>query len=126
MLLLDTDVLIDIQRGHSSAVSWFAGLTDLPAFPDLVAMELIQGAANARQVRDADRLVRPLPIVWPTPLDCDQALANFQAFHLSHSLGLLDSLIGAIAVGLSAELCTFNQKHFRVIPSLVSVQPYTR
>ena len=26
MLVLDTDVLIDVQRGHAAALAWFAGL----------------------------------------------------------------------------------------------------
>lgn len=126
MLLLDTDVLIDVQRGHAAALAWFARLTELPSVPGFVVMELIQDAQDARQVRKALRLVGPLPVVWPAPVDCDKALADFTAFHLSHGLCLLDAMIGACAVGLSAELCTFNVKHYRVIPGLVTVQPYTR
>jgi predicted nucleic acid-binding protein len=126
MFLLDTDVLIDVQRGHAAAPAWFAGLAELPSVPGFVVMELIQDAQNARQVRKALRLVAPLPVVWPTPVDCEKALADFTAFHLSHGLGLLDALIGACAVGLSAELCTFNVKHYRVVPGLVTTQPYTR
>ncbi len=126
MLILDTDILIDVQRGHAAALVWFAGLTDLPSVRGLVVMELIQGAQDARQVREALRLTAPLPVVWPTTADCQRALADFTAFHLSHGLGLLDALIAAIAVGLSAELCTFNDKHDRIVPSLVTVQPYIR
>ncbi len=126
MLVLDTDVLIDVQRGHAAALAWFAGLTDLPSVPGLVVMELIQGAQDARQVRDVLRLTAPLSVVWPTTADCQRALADFTAFHLSHGLGMLDTLIAAIAVGLSAELCTFNDKHCRIVPGLVKVQPYTR
>lgn len=126
MFVLDTDVLIDVQRGHAAALAWFAGLADLPSVPGLVVMELIQGARDAKQVRDALRLTAPLPVVWPTTADCQRALADFTAFHLSHGLGLLDALVAAIAVGLSAELCTFNEKHYRVVPGLVTAQPYTR
>jgi predicted nucleic acid-binding protein len=89
-------------------------------------MELIQDAQNARQVRQAVRLVAPLQVVWPTEVDCQRALADFTAFHLSHGLGLLDALIAARAVGLSATLCTFNVKHYRVVSGLVTLQPYTR
>ena len=126
MLLLDTDIIIDIQRGHAAAGVWFASLTDVPAVPGFVVMELIQDAQNARQVRQALRLVAPLQIVWPTEANCQRALADFAAYHLSHGLGLLDALIGACGVGLSATLCTFNVKHYRVIPGLVTLQPYTR
>jgi predicted nucleic acid-binding protein len=89
-------------------------------------MELIQDAQNARQVRQALKLVAPLPVVWPTAADCQRALTDFIAYHLSHNLGLLDALIAACAIGVSSTLCTFNVKHYRVAPSLVTVQPYAR
>jgi predicted nucleic acid-binding protein len=70
--LLDTDVLIDIQRGHAPAVTWFASLPDLPSVPGLVVMELVQDARNARQVRRVLKLVAPLLVVWPTEGDCNR------------------------------------------------------
>src|SRR5438094_9871535 len=126
MRLLDTDILIDVQRGHPPAVAWFNALQELPSVPGLVVMELIQDASNLRQVRKVLKLIAPLPIVWPTVSDSQKALADFTAFHLSHGLGLLDALIGACAVGLSADLCTFNVQHYRMIPGLVTTQPYKR
>lgn len=126
MALIDTDVLIDIQRGHPPALAWFAGLTDLPAVPGFVVMELVQDARNAREVRRALRLVAPLPVVWPTDADCARALSDFAAYHLSHGLGLLDALIAACAVGLSTTLYTFNVKHYRAVPGLRVARPYTR
>lgn len=126
MYLLDTDILIDVQRGHAPAMAWFGALSELPCVPGFVVMELIQDAQNARQVREALRLVAPLPVVWPTAADGQRALTDFAAFHVSHGLGLLDALIGACVVGLSADLCTFNVKHYRSIPGLSTVQPYTR
>jgi predicted nucleic acid-binding protein len=124
--LLDTDVLIDVQRGHAPALAWFAGILELPSVPGFVVMELIQDAQNTRQVRAALRLVAPLPVVWPTASDCQRALTDFAVFHVSQGLGLIDALIGAAAVGLSASRCTFNVKHDRMIPGLSTVQPYTR
>lgn len=126
MNLLDTDVLIDIQRGHAPALAWFAGLAELPGVPGLVVMELIQDAQNARQVRDALKLVGPLRVAWPTSTDCTRALSDFTTYHLSHGLGLLDALIAACAIGASAKLCTFNVKHYQVVPGLVTDQPYAR
>jgi hypothetical protein len=89
-------------------------------------MELVQDARNKREVRQALSLVAPLQIVWPTDADCAQALSDFTKYHLSSGLGLLDALIAACAVGLSAALYSFNAKHFRVVPGLVVAQPYTR
>lgn len=126
MYLLDTDILIDIQRSYAPALTWFASLIDLPSVPGFVVMELIQDAQNAQQVRQALRLLAPLPVVWPTEVDCARALSDFTAYHLSHSLGLIDAMIAACAVGRSATLCTFNVKHYRIVPGLVMEQPYTR
>jgi predicted nucleic acid-binding protein len=124
--LLDTDILIDIQRGHRPALLWFASLAELPVVPGFVVMELIQDAPSPQHVRNALTLVAPLAVVWPTEAECNRALADFAAYHPSYGLGLLDALIAACAVGRSATLCTFNSKHFQVVPGLVTAQPYSR
>lgn len=126
MDLLDTDILIDVQRGHPPALSWFSQLTELPSVPGYVVMELIQDARNAQEVDQALKLVAPLQVVWPTAADCSLALAEYSKYHLSHGLGLIDALIAGCTIGLSARLCTFNDKHYRFIPGLVTVQPYSR
>jgi predicted nucleic acid-binding protein len=125
MYLLDTDILIDIQRGHQPALNWFAGLNELPIVPGFVVMELVQGAQNNQQVRDVLKLVSPLPVVWPSEKDCNRALSDFTTFHLSHSLGLIDALIASCAIGQAATLCTFNTRHYRIVSGLQTDQPYT-
>ncbi len=104
MYLLDTDILIDIERGYTPAIDWFSSLTDVPSVPGFVVMELVQDAQNVQQVRKALQLVAPLPLVWTTEADCARALSNFTTYYLSHRLGLLDALIAACAVGRSLTL----------------------
>lgn len=50
----------------------------------------------------------------------------FTAYHLSHRLGLIDALIAATAIGSPAILCTFNVKHYQIVPGLQMHQPYIR
>ncbi|MEA5552327.1 PIN domain-containing protein [Anabaena cylindrica UHCC 0172] len=126
MYVLDTDILIDILRGHQPAIAWFTTLKEIPSIPGFVMMELIQNAQNKQQVNYVFKLVDPLPIIWPTESDCMRALSDFTNYHLSDGLGLLDALIAACAVGQDATLCTFNIKHYRVIPNLIITQPYIR
>lgn len=126
MRILDTDVLIDIQRGYAPAIAWFGSLTEIPSVPGFVVMELVQDAQNMQQVSKALKLVAPLAIVWASETDCARALLDFTTYHLSNNLGLLDALIAACAVGQGATLCTFNVKHYRVISGLITEQPYTR
>jgi predicted nucleic acid-binding protein len=126
MYLLDTDILIDVQRGHPPAVAWFESLAEVPSVPGIVVMEMIQDAQNTQQVKKALKLIAPLPVIWPAEVDCNRALSHFTSYHLSHGLGLLDSSIAASAIGLCATLCTFNKKHYRVVPGLSVEEPYAR
>jgi len=126
MRLLDTDILIDILRQYPPALAWFRSSPELLYAPGFAVMELVQGCRNKAELRRVQRLAALLPIVWPTDADCRRALADFTLYHLSHNLGLLDSLVAATAVGRGATLCTFNVKHFWVVPGLVTEQPYSR
>lgn len=119
MYLLDTDILIDIQRGHEPAIVWFKALSELPLVSGFTVMELIQDAPSSQHVQKALKLISPFSIVWPTEADCNRALADFTTYHLSHGLGLLDALIAACASGRSATLCTFNVKHYAAVPPIV-------
>jgi predicted nucleic acid-binding protein len=126
VLLLDTDVLIDVQRNYPPAVKWFGELAELPHVPGFVVMELLQDANNAQQIHRALKLVEPLGVIWPSEADCELALALFRDLHLPRGLGLLDSLIAACALGRSATLCSFNVKHFRAVPELELQRPYVK
>ena len=125
--LLDADVMIDLQRQFPAAIIWYGSVRDgILALPGHALMELYQEAQNTQQAIIIDRLTSPLPIIWPNDAECLQAVRNFRRLHLSHGLGLVDALIAATALSLNAPLCTFNLKHFRHIPGLVTEQPYTR
>ena len=56
----------------------------------------------------------------------NEALPVFGAFRLSHGLGIIDVLIGQLAVEHGVPLCTFNQKHYAMIPGLITMQPYAK
>ena len=126
MELLDSDVLIDVQRGHPPAVAWFSKLSVLPGIPGFVVMELVQDARNQREVQAALKLTAPFLVAWPTEADCQRALSLFTAHHLSDGLGVIDALIASTAIGLSAPMNTFNQKHYRAVSGLITAQPYVR
>ena len=127
MILLDSDIAVDLLRRHPAAVAWlFDHSNDEIYLPGFVAMELIQGCANKRELSVVQNFVRPFPLLWPPSDVADQALIVFAEGHLSHSLGLLDALIGQLAVSPNTPLHTFNQKHFAAVPGLHTIQPYPR
>lgn len=127
MILVDTDVMVDVMRRHGPAVAWLDSLgTEVIGIPGLVAMELLQGCRNREEQEQLERFLRPYQRYWPTQADCARAFADFAAYHLSHDLGILDALVAETAVGLSTELATFNTKHYSVVPNAQIVQPYER
>jgi predicted nucleic acid-binding protein len=126
VILLDTDIAIDILRKHPPAIAWISAVQDRVCLPGIVALELYQGCHNKRAVRELQKQITPFAILWPSDDASDLVLATFITAHLTHALGLLDALIGATALTYNVPLHTFNQKHFAAIPGLQTIQPYTR
>jgi predicted nucleic acid-binding protein len=128
MILLDTDVMIDLLRQYPPAIAWLESLDEDEEIllPGYVVMKLVQGCRN-RQEQDRLRLVlSPYGVVWPDPADCNRALELFFEYHLSHGAGMLDVLIAQTAIALNVPLYTFNQKHYGFLSDLQTVQPYVR
>lgn len=126
MYLLDSDVVIDILRQHQPALRWLDSTVEVPHLPGYVVMELIEGCRNREEVEGMLRRIKPFPVCWSDPSECENLLQQFAAAHLSHKISTLDMLIGACALAHGAILLTFNEKHFHVIPDLQYQPPYRR
>lgn len=127
MIIVDSDIFIDVFRQHPAALSWFKSLGDeriiLPGF---VAMELLQGCPNKLEQLKLKQYLDQYEIVWADINTCEDALNVFFDFNLSHGIGIIDTLIGQIAVSMNLPLYTFNSKHYAVIPKLELIQPYIK
>lgn len=127
MLLLDTDVMVDLLRGFPPAVAWLqSAASEQVGVPGYVAMELIQGCRDRQEQRVVEAELRKVEVLWPKAASCNRALSTFAQFHLSHGVGLLDALIAELAKELDVPLSTFNEKHYKPIPDLQTVQPYSK
>jgi predicted nucleic acid-binding protein len=127
VILLDTDVMIDVLRRYPPAIAWLESLGEEElALPGFVVMELLQGCRNKVEQERVKSTLQPYGVRWPSADTCNEALTTFADTHLSHGLGLLDALIGQTAVALGVALYTFNQKHYAAIPGLQTRQPYVK
>ncbi|MCX5854937.1 MAG: PIN domain-containing protein [Deltaproteobacteria bacterium] len=127
MVLLDTDVMIDILRGYPPALAWLRSLNDdVIALPGFVLMELIQGCKTKKEQQSLSTELYSYKILWPSHSDYNDAVKLFTRYRLSHHIGIIDVLIGQLALSFDLPLHTFNKKHYEPIPRLTTVQPYTK
>jgi predicted nucleic acid-binding protein len=123
VILLDTDVMIDLLRRYPPAIAWLESLGEEElALPGFVVMELLQGCRNKAEQERVQSTLQPYGVVWPSVDTCNAALLAFANTHLSQGLGLLDALIGQTAVALGVTLYTFNKKHYAAIPTLQTLR----
>lgn len=127
MILLDSDVVVDLLRGLPQARQWFPDqANERFVLPGYVAMELVQGCRSKAELTILENHIARMLVVWPTPETCDRALSTYARSRFSHSLGILDALVGELAKSLDAPLHTLNQKHYVAVLGLRTEQPYTR
>ena len=128
MILLDSDVAIDVLRGLPPAINWFSARPqdEVVIIPGYVAMELIWGTRDTQDQRETERWLSQFQIAWIEPTQCQQAYQTLNAVHLRNAIDTLDMLIAYVAISLDLPLYTFNQKHFDVVPGLKTIRPYTR
>lgn len=118
-VLIDSDVLVWLTRGHVGAAQ---RLHALPAWR-ISAVTYIELAQGCRDKVELARLKKGLAarnteIVQITPAISQQAAALIDTLALSHGMRLADALIGATAIEHQATLITANVKHFSAVQGL--------
>lgn len=127
MTLLDTDIFVDILRDYGPAVAWLELLHEEEILiPGFAVMELIQGCRDKASQKRVESILSRFEVAWPSEESCQSALKLFADVHLSVGIGILDVLIGQMAVDLRVVLATFNQKHYSQVPGLLTIQPYDK
>ncbi|MEQ8351359.1 MAG: hypothetical protein RH862_07740 [Leptospiraceae bacterium] len=89
-------------------------------------MELIQGARKLEEQRQIEAFFSGAQLLWPDQDACRKAFDSFARLYLSHGTGILDALIGQIAVASGGIIYTFNQNHYEAIDDLQVREPYVR
>ena len=122
---IDTDVLIDFQRGDQVALRELAYLERAAplAVSAIVRMELVIGSPNREFLQRTEKLLRRyqlLPLAPEIGVLADRWLFDFS---LGKGLRLADALIAATAMHHAVPLLTKNQKDFRFLPGL-QLLPY--
>ena len=124
--LIDTDILVDGERGAADAVAFLTSQFASGGFRLSVisAMELTIGCRDKNELQLLRQVLSHAEVVQITPAVSQQALAWVEAFFLSHGLLIPDALIGATTVTNNLPLYTMNIRHFQMLPGLTTLRPY--
>lgn len=127
MVLVDTDVMVDVLRCYQPAVEWVEShVSEDVAIPGFVLLELIEGCGNKAAQAQVLSLVDKVQVVWLSESACDRAATLFTEHRLTDGLGMIDALVAQTALEAGVTLATFNQKHYACVPGLELVSPYDR
>lgn len=120
VVLIDTDVLIDVARGDVQANSVLLGLAEKssPAISVVTHMELVVGCRDKKELAELDRFIKHFQVFNLSQQVSESALSLLKQYRLSHGLLIPDALIAATAIARNADLLSKNQRDFRYIPDL--------
>lgn len=118
-MLIDTDVLVWMTRGHAGAAARLQTLTPWRVSA-VTYMELAQGCRDKQELA---RIKKGLTVSQTEVLPIsagisDRAVQLIDAYALSHGLQLGDALIAATALEYDATILTANAKHFSAVAGL--------
>jgi len=121
MILLDTNVLIEILKDNQKTLDKIASLQPPLYISSITAMELIYGAKNKKEVQELERFIQLFNIIYTTETISKKALQLVSEYAKSHTLDIPDSLIAATALDHLFHFFTYNVKDFKFIPYLILI-----
>lgn len=120
VILLDTDILIDVGRGVKTSVDVVKHITyeSTIAISIVTQMELVIGCRNKSELQKLNKFLKNFQIISLDVEISKNALELLKKFRLSHGLLIADSLIAATALTYNLPLATRNVRDFKFIPKI--------
>ena len=125
MILVDTDILVDLLRGENGTGQLLSKIAsdESLAVSIVTKMELVVGCRNKTEIANVADLLGRFDVIPINEPSSQRAAALLEEFRLSHGLLIPDALIAATAVTRDLALLTKNRKHFSFIPGLELAAP---
>ena len=118
MILLDTNILIEILKDNPQTQQQIAELPAPFAISSITAMELLYGARNKQETQKLGQFMQLFQQVHINESISETALQLITQYAKSHTLDIPDALIAATVLENNARLFTYNLKDFKYIPQL--------
>ncbi len=118
-MLLDTDILVYIQRGNIKAARLLEK-TPERCISIMTYMELLQGAKNKEQHKYIFSFIKEFNFrVLPLSENIGHRASIYvEEYSLSHNMRAGDAIIAATAIENNLILCTANGRHFAQLKEL--------
>ena len=118
-MIIDTDIIIWVQRGNEKAARLIEGTTDRHLSIQSY-MELLRGAKNRTQHKIVKSFIKDLGFsVLPLTENIGhRALIYVEEYALSSGMRAGDAIIAATAVENGLPVITSNAKHFKAVNEL--------
>ncbi len=118
-MLLDTSVLIDVQRQHAPALAWLKAQASKPL--SISAVTVFELSIGADRQDDSALIQAMLASLVIVPIDAPiawRAGELYRRYQRTHGMGRIDAIIAATALVAHLQLATLNLKHFPGIKDL--------
>lgn len=124
MVLLDTDVLIELFKKKKSVVTDVKNIGEQNiCITKISVMEMYVGALNKRELNKIRKFLNDFSKIPVSDKVFNKTIELVYEYNLSHSLYINDALIAASALYYNIELYTLNLKDFRFINGLKLYKP---
>jgi predicted nucleic acid-binding protein len=100
--------------------------TKNPLLSGYTVMELVQGCRTKREISALDTLLSSCTILWLNEQSAFATLQTFKDVHTRNNIDIIDVFIAFVALQEHLPLHTFNRKHFKAVPNLITIQPYKK
>jgi predicted nucleic acid-binding protein len=125
MIIIDTDVMIDLSHGIQDAENLIEKLTyDTIAISIITVMEIMRGCRNQKEILSATEflnLFESIHVSESISQNCVELIARYST---NYGLSIPDAFIAATCIITDSELYTRNIRHFQMIDGLKVTKPY--
>lgn len=125
LVIIDTDVLIDVSHNNDKAISYLENLeTNFQLAVSLITqMELMVGCRNKQELTVLDIFLKRFQVIQLNEAISNIAVNLLRQYRLSHGLLIPDALIASTVLYLNMNLATKNQRDYKFIDNL-KILPY--
>ena len=118
MIVLDTNVLIEILKGNKETIKKVESFTETLCISAITVMELYYGALNKAELNKLEKFVSLFNIIHLNEKISKSSTKLIKRYAKSHSLDIPDSLIASTVLENDAVLLTYNVKDFKYIEGI--------